>query len=130
MNFKSPYPWAEPGRLCWAGFIDKKLEDIEINENPYEPRKIKIIEYNFENDRNWCLCERLDNNKKYYYLVNSLKPIYTIEEIMQYADKTIIEEHWVDYNSNECAIYLMKFCGEYFRIDECGNNISMEKIEI
>ena len=62
--------------------------------------------------------------------MDDLEPYYTIEEIMQYADKTIIEEHWTDFNGNERALYLKKFDGEYFRIDECCGSRKMEKIKI
>lgn len=48
---------------------------------------------------------------------------------MQYADRTIIEEHWIDFNGNERALYLKEFWGEYFRIDECCGSRKMEKIK-
>ena len=116
MNFKSPYPWAKPGRLCKAAMFDD-IYDVEI------------VKADYKEDKDFCVCKLLKNNKKYYVSYCLLEPVYTIEEIMQYAEKTIIEEHWVDCNSNECAIYLMKFCGEYFRIDECGNIRKMEKLK-
>lgn len=117
MNFKLPYPWAEAGRLCKAAMFDD-IYDVEI------------VKADYKEDKDFCVCKLLKNNKKYYVSYCLLEPVYTIEEIMQYAEKTIIEEHWVDCNSNECAIYLMKFCGEYFRIDECGNIRKMEKVKI
>ena len=123
MNFKSPFPWAESGRLCKAVIFDEETRDYEIHD-------VEIVKANYQEDKYFCVCKLLENNQQYYITYSSLDPIYTVEEIMQYADKTIIEEHWVDYNSNECAIYLMKFFGEYFRIDECGNIRKMEKVKI
>ena len=123
INFKSPYPWAEPGRLCKTIMFEEETRDYKIHD-------VEIAKADYQEDKYFCTCKLLENNQRYYITYYSLDPIYTVEEIMQYAEKTIIEEHWVDCNSNECAIYLMKFCGEYFRIDECGNNISMRKIKI
>lgn len=128
MNFKLPYPWIEPGRKC-----NTYLETGEIGEEGLprlEKQEVEIIEYSYERDMDWCHCKRLSDNKKYYYLVKYLEPIYTIEEIMQYANRTIIEEHWIDFNGDERALYLKEFWGEYFRIDECCGSRKMEKIKI
>lgn len=128
MNFKLPYPWIESGRKCKT-----YLETGEIGEDGLprlEKQEVEILEYNYERDMDWYHCKRLSDNKEYYYLVKYLEPIYTVDEIMQYADKTIIEEHWIDFNGYERALYLKKFCGEYFRIDECWGSRKIERIEI
>ena len=123
MNFKSPYPWAESGRLCKAVIFDEKTRDHEIHD-------VEIVKANYQEDKYYCVCKSLENNQQYYITYSSLDPIYTVEEIMQYADKTIIEEHWIDFNGDERALYLKKFCGEYFRIDECLGSRKMEKVKI
>lgn len=128
MNFKLRYPWAESGRKCKS-----YIKTGEIGEDGlprFEEQEVEILEYDYERDTNWCHCKCLNDNKQYYYLVKYLEPIYTIEEIMQYADRTIIEEHWIDFNGNERALYLKEFWGEYFRIDECCGNRKMEKVKI
>lgn len=128
MNFKLRYPWAEPGRKCKTYF-----ETGEIGEDGLprlEKQEVEILEYNYERGMDWCHCKWLSDNKEYYYLVKYLEPIYTVDEIMQYADRTIIEEHWIDFNGDERALYLKKFWGEYFRIDECCGSRKMEKIKI
>ena len=128
MNFRSPYPWAEAGRKCKTYYEVVDFEkDTPIS---YEKCEVEILNYDYEKDRDWCRCKRLDNNQEYYYIVKYLEPIYTVEEIMQYANRTIIEEHWVDFNGDERALYLKKFCGEYFRIDECWGSRKMKKVEI
>lgn len=122
MNFKLPYPWIEKGRKCKA-YIEKygavKAYDAEIVE-------CSIV---VDDDWQWCMC-KLSDGSLYWIHHSALEPIYTIEEIMQYADKKIIEEHWVDFNGYERALYLKKFCGEYFRIDECWDSRKMEKVKI
>lgn len=123
MNFKSPYPWAESGRLCKAVMFDKETHNYEIHD-------VEIVKADYEEDKDFCVCKLLENNKQYYVSYCLLEPVYTIEEIMQYAEKTIIEEHWVDYNGNERALYLKEFWGEYFRIDECWDIRKMEKVKI
>lgn len=117
MNFKSPYPWAEAGRLCKATMFNG-VYDVEI------------IKADYKEDKDFCICKLLKNNKQYYVSYRLLEPYYTIEEIMQYAEKTIIEKHWVDFNGDERALYLLKFCGEYFRIDEYWGKRKMKKVEI
>lgn len=72
---------------------------------------------------------KLSDGSLYWIHHSDLEPIYTIEEIMQYADKTIIEEHWIDFNGNERALYLKEFWDEYFRIDECCGSRKMEKLK-
>ena len=123
MNFKSPYHWAEPGRLCKAAMFDKETHNYEIHD-------VEIVKADYEEDKDFCVCKLLENNQQYYITYSSLDPIYTVEEIMQYADKTIIEEHWIDFNGDERALYLKKFCGEYFRIDECLGSRKIEKVKI
>lgn len=123
MNFKLPYPWAESGRLCKAVIFNEETRDYEIHD-------VEIVKTNYQEDKYFCVCKLLENNQQYYITYSSLDPIYTVEEIMQYADKTIIEEHWIDFNGDERALYLKKFCGEYFRIDECCGSRKMEKIKI
>ena len=123
MNFKSPYPWAESGRLCKAVMFDEETRDYEIHD-------VEIVKVNYQEDKYFCVCKLLENNQQYYITYSSLVPIYTVEEIMQYADKTIIEEHWIDFNGDERALYLKKFCGEYFRIDEYSDGRKMNKVEI
>lgn len=123
MNFRSPYPWAESGRLCKAVIFNEETRDYEIHD-------VEIVKANYQEDKYFCVCKLLENNQKYYIAYSSLDPIYTVEEIMQYADKTIIEEHWIDFNGDERALYLKKFCGEYFRIDECWENRKMKKVKI
>lgn len=128
MNFKLPYPWIEPGRKCNTYYEVVNFEkDTPIS---YEKCEVEILNYDWEKDRDWCRCKRLDNNQEYYYIVKYLEPIYTVDEIMQYADRTIIEEHWIDFNGDERALYLKEFWGEYFRIDECCGSRKMEKIKI
>lgn len=123
MNFKSPYPWAEAGRLCKSVIFDEETRDYEIHD-------VEIVKANYQEDKYFCVCKLLENNQQYYITYSSLDPIYTVEEIMRYADKTIIEEHWIDFNGDERALYLKKFCGEYFRIDENSIGIKMEKVKI
>lgn len=123
MNFKSPYPWAEPGRLCKAVMFDKETHNDEIYD-------VEIVKANYQEDKYFCVCRLLENNQRYYITYSSLEPIYSVEEIMQYADKTIIEEHWIDCNGDERALYLKEFWGEYFRIDECWGSMKMKKVEI
>lgn len=122
MNFKLPCPWIEKGRKCTA-YIEEygavKAYDAEIVE-------CSIV---VDDDWQWCMC-KLSDGSLYWIHHSALEPIYTIEEIMQYADKKIIEEHWVDFNGYERALYLKKFCGEYFRIDECWDSRKMEKVKI
>ena len=124
MNFKSPYPWAESGRLCIAWLPKDGYDNMVFDYT------VEIVSYDYSKDKYYCRCRFLEDNGERFVFIDDLDPMFTVEEIMQYAEKTIIEEHWVDYNSNECAIYLMKFCGEYFRIDECGNIRKMEKVKI
>lgn len=122
MNFKLPYPWIEKGRKCKA-YIEKygkvKSYDAEIVE-------CSIV---VDDDWQWCVC-KLSDNSLHWIHYSALEPIYAVEEIMQYADKTIIEEHWIDFNGNKRALYLKKFCGEYFKIDECLGSRKMEKVKI
>ena len=124
MNFKSPYPWAEPGRLCIA-WLPKDGYDNMVFDNTVE-----IVSYDWDKDRYSCRCRFLEDNSERFVFIDDLEPYYTIEEIMQYAEKTIIEEHWIDFNGDEQGLYLLKFCGEYFRIDECCGSRKMEKIKI
>lgn len=123
MNFKSPYPWAEPGRLCKAVIFDEETRNYEIHD-------VEIVKADYQEDKYFCVCKLLENNNRYYITYYSLDPIYTAEEIMQYADKTIIEEHWINCNGDKRALYLKKFCGEYFRIDEYSGGRKMEKVKI
>lgn len=123
MNFKSPYPWAEPGRLCKAVMFDEETHNYEIHD-------VEIVKANYQEDKDFCVCRLLENDQRYYITYSSLEPIYSIEEIMQYADKTIIEEHWIDFNGNKRALYLKEFWGEYFKIDECWGSRKMKKVEI
>lgn len=122
MNFKLPCSWIEKGRKCVV-YIKKygvvKAYDAEIVE-------CSIVT---DNDWQWCMC-RLNDNSLHWIHHSDLEPIYTVEEIMQYADKTIIEEHWIDFNGDERALYLKKFDGEYFRIDEYSGSRKMERIKI
>lgn len=128
MNFKSPYPWAESGRKCKTYYEVVDFEkDAPIS---YKKCEVEILNYDYEKDRDWCRCKRLDNNQEYFYIVKYLEPIYTVDEIMRYANRTIIEEHWVDFNGDERALYLKEFWGEYFKIDECCGSRKMEKVEI
>lgn len=124
MNFKSPYPWAEPGRLCIA-WLPKDGYDNMVFDNTVE-----IVSYDWDKDRYYCRCRFLEDNSERFVFIDNLEPYYTIEEIMRYADKTIIEEHWIDFNGDERALYLKKFYGKYFRIDECCGSRKMEKIKI
>ena len=124
MNFKSPYPWAESGRLCIAWLPKDGIEGMVFDHIA------EIKEYDYDKDKYWCRCRFLEDGLERIIPIDCIDPYYTIEEIMQYADKTIIEEHWIDCNGDERALYLKKFCGEYFRIDECGNIRKMEKVKI
>lgn len=122
MNFKLPYPWIEKGRKC-------KVYIMEYSN--IESYNAEIIECSAVPDDNWQWCKcKLSNGELYWIYYKTIEPIYTAEEIMQYADKTIIEEHWIDFNGDERALYLKKFCGEYFRIDEFWDSRKMEKIKI
>lgn len=122
MNFKSPYPWAESGRLCKV-----LVRDCGV----FEIRNAEIIECSLDIDNSWDWCKcKFDDNSIFWIPIDSIKPVYTIDEIMQYADRTIIEEHWIDFNGNKRALYLKKFDGKYFRIDECRGSRKMKKIEI
>ena len=122
MNFKLPYPWIEEGRKCNVYFDEKG----EIKKYEAEIINCSITTCD---DWYWCKC-KLDNGKLYWVYCPDIEPVYTIDEIMQYADKTIIEEHWIDFNGDERALYLKKFCGEYFKIDEHRGNRKMERVKI
>ena len=127
MNFKSPYPWVEKGRICNLTVIISEPNNLKPEHKQY---LVEILDYDYNKDRNWCKCRLLENNTERFVFIGYLEPKYSIEEIMQYADKTIIEEHWVDFNGDERALYLKEFCGEYFRIDEYLDSRKMEKIKI
>lgn len=124
MNFKSPYPWAEPGRLCKAWLPKDGYDNMVFDY------KVEIVSYDYSKDKYYCRCRFLEDNSERFVFIDDLEPMFTGEEIMQYAEKTIIEEHWVDFNGDERALYLKKFCGEYFRIDECWGSRKMEKVKV
>nr|DAE60040.1 MAG TPA: hypothetical protein [Caudoviricetes sp.] len=122
MNFKLPCPWIEKGRECTV-YIEKygvvKAYDAEI------------VECSIIADDDWQLCMcKLSDGSLHWVHYSALEPIYTVKEIMQYADKTIIEEHWIDVNGDKRALYLKKFCGEYFKVDECWGSRKMKKVKI
>ena len=129
MNFWSPYPWAEKGRICNLTVIISESNNLEPE---YKQYLVEILDYDYDYDydKNWCKCRLLENDTERFVFIEYLEPIYSIDEVMQYADKTIIEEHWIDYNGDERALYLKKFCGEYFRIDEYSGGRKMNKVEI
>lgn len=125
MNFKLPCPWIEKGRKCTA-YIEKygavKTYDAEIVE-------CSIVA---DDDWQWCMC-KLSEGSLHWIHHSALEPIYTIDEIMQYADKTIIDECWIMDEidcSYTCGLMLKKFCGEYFLIRRARGNMMMEKIKI
>ena len=127
MNFKSPYPWAEKGRICNLTVIISESSNLEPE---YKQYLVEILDYDYDCDKNWCKCRLLENDTERFVFIEYLEPIYSIDEVMQYADKTIIEEHWVDFNGDKRVLYLKKFSGEYFRVDECENIRKMKKIKI
>lgn len=127
MNFRSPYPWAEEGRICNLTVIISESSNLEPE---YKQYLVEILDYDYDKDKNWCKCRLLENNTERFVFIEYLEPIYSIDEVMQYAEKTIIEEHWVDFNGDKRGLYLLKFCGEYFRIDECCGSRKMEKVKI
>lgn len=122
MNFKLPYPWIELGRKCNVYIAEKG----EVKKYEAEIIECSIA---IDNDWQWCKC-KLNNGRLYWVYCSNIDPICTVDEIMQYADKTIIEKHWIDFNGEEQALYLKKFYGQYFRIDEYQGSRKMERIKI
>lgn len=62
MNFKSPYPWAEVGRLCIAWLPKDGYDNMVFDYT------VEIVSYDYSKDKYYCRCRFLEDNSERFVL--------------------------------------------------------------